>query len=260
MKIGKTIEAGWIMPTLPALEPTRELNFWSQCQRSYTFQPIYCTSGVPLAIELLTAVYHPDNPDCRLSPEDYFEQISQVLREDVVLEQLRLIQHWHSFIQQRDLLVSVNVDGQTLQSIQLLPEARKLLESMPYLRFEMVEHAYAALTIPIQSLEDVHRLWLDDFGSGLANFSSLMECRYEFVKLDRALFSFLRESHEGVRLFYALVALMSRYTKGVIVEGVETPQEWMLVKRSEACAAQGFYLSRPNRFDSLHQLPTFFRE
>ena len=87
-----------------------------------------------------------------------------------------------------------------------------------------------------------------------------MECRYEFVKLDRALFSFLRESHEGIRLFYALVALMSRYAKGVIVEGVETSQEWTLVKRSEACAAQGYYLSRPNPFDFLHQLPMRFSE
>lgn len=260
MKIGKMMATGWMVPPLPPLELNQEKSYWSQCQRIYTFQPIYCTSGVLLAIELLTAVHHPENPDCRLSPEDYFEHISESLRQDVVLEQLRLIHQWHSFIQQSDLLVSVNVDGQTLQSLQQLPEARELLERMPYLRFEMVEHAYAALTMPIQSLEDVHRLWLDDFGSGLANFSSLMECRYEFVKLDRALFSFLRESHEGIRLFYALVALMSRYAKGVIVEGVETSQEWTLVKRSEACAAQGYYLSRPNPFDFLHQLPMRFSE
>lgn len=51
---------------------------------------------------------------------------------------------------------------------------------------------------------------------------------------------------------------MDRYSKGVIVEGVETSQEWAMVQRSDAVAAQGYYLSRPASFDGLQALPMLF--
>jgi len=38
---------------------------------------------------------------------------------------------------------------------------------------------------------------------------------------------------------------MNRYCQGVIVEGVETVEEWRDVQASPAFAAQGYFLSRP---------------
>lgn len=51
---------------------------------------------------------------------------------------------------------------------------------------------------------------------------------------------------------------MDRYSKGVIVERVETSQEWAMVQRSDAVAAQGYYLSRPTSFDGLQALRCCF--
>ena len=50
--------------------------------------------------------------------------------------------------------------------------------------------------------------------------------------------------------------MMNQHSDGVIVEGVETEQEWRLVQRSGALAAQGYYLSRPACFETLHSVPT----
>ncbi|MGK9617058.1 cyclic-guanylate-specific phosphodiesterase, partial [Salmonella enterica subsp. enterica] len=63
---------------------------------------------------------------------------------------------------------------------------------------------------------------------------------------------------EGSRLFYTLVTLMNRYSKGVIIEGVETAAEWAMVCKSDALAAQGYYLARPATFDGLDNLPIHF--
>jgi EAL domain-containing protein (putative c-di-GMP-specific phosphodiesterase class I) len=52
--------------------------------------------------------------------------------------------------------------------------------------------------------------------------------------------------------------MMNQHSEGVIVEGVETEQEWLLVQRSGALAAQGYYLSHPAHFDTLQTLPTQF--
>ncbi len=38
---------------------------------------------------------------------------------------------------------------------------------------------------------------------------------------------------------------MNHYCQGVIVEGVETLEEWRDVQNSPAFAAQGYFLSRP---------------
>ena len=37
-------------------------------------------------------------------------------------------------------------------------------------------------------------LWLDDFGTGMANFSALSEVRYDYIKIARELFVMLRQS------------------------------------------------------------------
>ena len=54
-----------------------------------------------------------------------------------------------------------------------------------------------------------------------------------------------KQSWEGRTLFSQLLHLMNRYCRGVIVEGVETPEEWRDVQNSPAFAAQGWFLSRP---------------
>lgn len=95
-------------------------------------------------------------------------------------------------------------------------------------------------------------LWLDDFGTGMANFSALSEVRYDYIKIARELFVMLRQSPEGRTLFSQLLHLMNRYCRGVIVEGVETPEEWRDVQNSPAFAAQGWFLSRPAPIETLN--------
>ena len=64
----------------------------------------------------------------------------------------------------------------------------------------------------------------------------------------------LRQTPEGRNLFTMLLQLMNRYCRGVIVEGVETLEEWRDVQRSPAFAAQGYFLSRPVPFSHLDEV------
>lgn len=47
------------------IENLQERRYWLQCERAYTYQPIYQTDGRLMAVELLTVVTHPDNPSRR---------------------------------------------------------------------------------------------------------------------------------------------------------------------------------------------------
>ena len=50
------------------------------------------------------------------------------------------------------------------------------------------------------------------------------------------MFTLLKQSEEGVQLLGTLIKMMNQHSDGVIVEGVETEQEWRLVQRSGALA------------------------
>lgn len=228
--------------------------FWQQCQRSYHFQPIYQVSGRLMAIELLTAVSHPSAPEDRLSPERYFDALEIPQRLSVVREQLTLLSHWSHMFSDGNLVASVNIDGPTLLAIQQHPQIRNLIARLPWVRFELTEHHILPQEEIVAQMPELGPLWLDDFGSGMANFSALTELKYDYIKLSRELFMLLRKSDEGRSLFSMLLALINRYCNGVIVEGVETEEEWQQVRRSPAMAAQGYFFSRPVPFSQLSSL------
>lgn len=75
-------------------EQHKEPAYWQQCQRSYNFQPIYRVDGSLMAIELLTAVFHPSAPGQRVSPELYFATLEIPQRLHIVAEQLTLLAKW----------------------------------------------------------------------------------------------------------------------------------------------------------------------
>ncbi|EGI5836353.1 cyclic-guanylate-specific phosphodiesterase, partial [Salmonella enterica subsp. enterica serovar Carrau] len=158
------------------------------------------------------------------------------------------------FFTRHHLLASVNVDGPTLIAMRRQPDILAAMERLPWLRFELVEHIRLPKDSSFASMCEFGPLWLDDFGTGMANFSALSEVRYDYIKVARELFVMLRQSPEGRNLFTLLLQLMNRYCRGVIVEGVETLEEWRDVQRSPAFAAQGYFLSRPVPLISLEEV------
>lgn len=237
-----------------SIESLQERRFWLQCERAYTYQPIYQTSGRLMAVELLTVVTHPDNPAQRLAPDRYFAEVTVRHRIDVVKEQLALLEKNERFFRHHDLLASVNVDGPTLIAMRQQSDILKMIERLPWLRFELVEHIRLPKDSSFASMCEFGPLWLDDFGTGMANFSALSEVRYDYIKVARDLFVMLRQTPEGRNLFTLLLQLMNRYCRGVIVEGVETLEEWRDVQNSPAFAAQGYFLSRPVALDTLEEV------
>ncbi|MCG8710797.1 cyclic-guanylate-specific phosphodiesterase [Brenneria sp. 4F2] len=245
---------------LPQQEDVKSLgsNYWNQCQRRYTFQPIYRTSGKLMAIELLTSISSSSLPQYFISPEKYFANINVEERLQIIVEQLQLLSHWHLRFTRDNLLASVNIDGMTLLALQKSHEAKRLVSTMPWIRFEMVENQGGLPKDTLTKLPEAQTLWLDDFGCGVANFSSLMLAQYDCIKVARELFILLQQSGEGRKVFPALISLLARFCNYVVIEGIETPEEWAIVKASHADAAQGYYLSRPQPFDSFDALKTEF--
>lgn len=248
-----------ISPRLPSstdYNPSQKTRlFWQQCQRFYNFQPIYQVSGRLLAIELLAAITHPSAPKKKLSSENYFAALNITQRLHVMHEQLELLTQWSAFFERTNIVASVNIDSPSLLSIQKHPSIRRLIARLPWVRFELTEHHVLPQKEIVAQMPELGPLWLDDFGSGMANFSALTELKYDYIKLSRELFILLRKTDEGRSLFSMLLALINHYCNGDIVEGVETEEEWQQVQSSPAIAAQGYFFSKPVPFSELNHLP-----
>ena len=234
-----------------SIENLQEHRYWLQCERAYTYQPIYRTDGKLMAIEILTVVTHPSNPAQRIAPDRYFAELPVRHRLDILEEQLSMLAAKQDFFAGNSILASVNVDGPTLLAVRQDESLQKLIQHLPWLRFELVEHVRLPQDSSFATMCEFGPLWLDDFGTGMANFSALSEVRYDYIKVARDLFIMLRQTPEGRNLFTLLLQLMNRYCQGVIVEGVETLEEWRDVQNSPAAAAQGYFLSRPVPMETL---------
>ena len=70
-----------------SIENLQEHRYWLQCERAYTYQPIYRTDGKLMAIEILTVVTHPSNPAQRIAPDRYFAEVPVRHRLDILEEQ-----------------------------------------------------------------------------------------------------------------------------------------------------------------------------
>ncbi|MBP0446882.1 EAL domain-containing protein [Roseomonas sp. SSH11] len=115
--------------------------------------------------------------------------------------------------------------------------ALELTEQIPLLRFPRAREAVRRLqAMGVQ-------VALDDFGSGFSNIACLREFRFDLVKLDRSILA-LPPAQRGTVLT-ALLAVSQSFGLKVVVEGVETTEDWGMLQALGADYAQGYLLGRP---------------
>jgi diguanylate cyclase len=85
---------------------------------------------------------------------------------------------------------------------------------------------------------------LDDFGSGYSSFSNLIRFSIDVVKIDK-FFTDRLTNEKYYNITKALVALIKKYDLKIIAEGVETKEQFELLKRIGCDYFQGYYFSKP---------------
>ncbi len=153
-----------------------------------------------------------------------------------------------------DLTLSVNATSGQIASPAFVNTVRGALKQagLPAEHFilELTESAIVNdldATIPV--LEALRssgvRIAIDDFGTGYSSLSYLQELPIDIVKIDRSFVA--RISHDPVAcsVVEAVVGLCRALNLGVIVEGVEEPEQASVVERLGCRRVQGFLFHRP---------------
>jgi len=86
---------------------------------------------------------------------------------------------------------------------------------------------------------------VDDFGSGTAGLNHLRDVPFDILKIDKSYVDPLASDKDAYQLLASVVELAHAMGAKVVAEGIETPEQAVLLREMGCDTGQGFYLGRP---------------
>ena len=143
-----------------------------------------------------------------------------------------------------------------LNTSGLPPEALKL----ELTEGVMIDNEDGAMRI-FNTLRDLGvRLSIDDFGTGYSSLGYLTRLPLDELKIDRSFVLGLDDGDKGSDLVSGIIAMAHSLHLGLVVEGVEKPEQLEFFLDQSVCVVQGYLFSPPVSFDELSKqlAPAFF--
>ncbi|MGB7444487.1 MAG: EAL domain-containing protein [Coleofasciculaceae cyanobacterium] len=159
--------------------------------------------------------------------------------------------HWS---EQGKLTVSVNLSGKQVTEPGLIEQIDRIIKETGFdskcLKLEITEsilmdNTTAATNMLWQLRARNILLCLDDFGTGYSSLSYLHRFPVSTLKIDRSFVSRMSVGDENLEIVRAIVTLAHTLKMDVIAEGVETAEQFTLLKLLGCEQGQGYFYSRP---------------
>ena len=114
---------------------------------------------------------------------------------------------------------------------------------------ELTETIFSTHRLKIKkNIEEVRKVGvqvaMDDFGTGYSSLARLKDLPIDYLKLDRAFIVALLEQ-DGQEIIKPLISLAGALGKKVIAEGIETEEQFTILKQLGCTFGQGYFLARP---------------
>ncbi|MCM2292105.1 EAL domain-containing protein [Allorhizobium sp. BGMRC 0089] len=159
-------------------------------------------------------------------------------------------------------IVSVNVSPMQLKTKGFAQTVAAILEEYDVKGHQLALEITEGIDMAGQSdiilcLKDLGamgiNIWLDDFGTGFAGLSWLRLFNFGTVKIDR---SFLQDcdSQQGRIMLKDIVSLIRNRGHKILVEGIETQDQLLLLQTMRIDQGQGYHLGRPVALPVLQDL------
>ncbi|HNP63409.1 MAG TPA: EAL domain-containing protein, partial [Woeseiaceae bacterium] len=221
------------------------------------YQPQQCTrTGDVAGVEALARWIRPDGsvvPPSDFIPLSEEMGVSDLLFESIMGNVCHDIATWRAH-GNWDIPVSVNLSAHQLRNRNLVGLIKGILNrgniDQRLINLELTETVLLEdLTVAQPMLDDLAAfgvgIHIDDFGTGYSSLSYLAQLPVQTLKIDQAFVSQLTDSSANNRVVEAIVALGKAMQLEVIAEGVETDQQYAIIRRLGCDFAQGYFIARP---------------
>ncbi len=98
------------------------------------------------------------------------------------------------------------------------------------------------------------QLALDDFGSGYSSLTYLRQLPFDKLKIDRGFVAALNQSANSGVIIQAIVALGRALGLNVVIEGVETEEQRVLLRLAGCSEMQGYLFAKPTPREDIDRL------
>ena len=216
------------------------------------YQPIVAASGARIVgVEALLRWTHPTRGP--IGPAIFIPVAEQMGLMDtlgafVLRRALREANRWP------DLYVAVNLSPLQVRDASIVELVRSALAESGMAPSRLMLEITEGVLIDnpdemVKRINDLHdlgvRIALDDFGSGYSNLGYLQRFPLDKLKIDRSFVVALGNSANGGVIIQAIVALGRALGLSVLVEGVETEQQRVLLRLAGCDEMQGFLFAKP---------------
>ncbi|MCW2545314.1 MAG: hypothetical protein JWM40_2866 [Frankiales bacterium] len=156
--------------------------------------------------------------------------------------------------------VSINLSGRQLMDPGVLPMLRSALEvsgcAPGLIEIEVTETALMHdLNAAREALHEVKGLGvglsLDDFGTGYSSLAYLKHFPVDRIKIDRSFVAGLGQNPDDTAIVASTIALAHIMGIRCVAEGVETGEQFALLRRMGCDFAQGYFIARPMTLEAL---------
>jgi diguanylate cyclase (GGDEF)-like protein len=163
----------------------------------------------------------------------------------------------------KPIFISVNLSAvQLIQEdfIDMVSDVLKETGLAPeYLELEITESVavknHEHITIILEKLKEMGvRIALDDFGTGYSSLNYLKDFAITTLKIDRSFICDINENPKNSAIVSTILALGQNLKLNITAEGVETKEQYEILRNQNCNIIQGYYFSKPlpnNEFEKL---------
>lgn len=230
---------------------------------SITYQPVVdLSTGRVHSLEALLRWHHPERGV--VFPRDFLDVAESSglivpLGEIAMDEVFSHMDHWRSKGHGLDALpMRVNVSPRQLTEPEFVPAVLSRLAAwrIPPERMilEITENALARdpakATQAMKRLRELGvRLCLDDFGAGRSSLQHLTTLPVQDLKIDPSYTAGVASNSKDLKVVTHISALAHTFGLQVVAEGVESADQWELLKEAGCDLAQGYHIASPMEAD-----------
>lgn len=161
------------------------------------------------------------------------------------------------------LSMSINISAKQFRQENFVELIAKLLDEtgmspdcleLEYTESCIMENADIAITM-MNKLKEMHvRLSIDNFGTGSFSLKMIKHLPIDKIKIDKSFVQDVTNNTKDTAIVKAIIAMAHSLKLKVIAEGVETNEQFELLKSLNCNEVQGFLFSKPVPADEFKEL------
>ena len=119
-----------------------------------------------------------------------------------------------------------------------------------HIKVEVTESAYMDQPLELMNIMNKFRssgyqVLMDDFGSGFSSLNMLKDFEVDILKIDMKFMDSIDTSERAGNILYSIIQMAKIINMQIVAEGVETVNQYELLKNMDCDCIQGYYFFKP---------------